>query len=500
MGIIFKQSFRNTIVIYFGFIIGAVNAIAFYPNILKEEYHGLVTFLLSASNLIMPLIAFGIHNTIVKFFSSYNTKEEKDRFLSSIIIFPLFIALPIGFFWDAFHEFIISRLSAKNDGKVEDYTLVIYIVAVSCAYFEVFYSWAKVHLKTVLGNILKEFYNRAVVFVLLIAVFFDFINKSEFIYALTGFYIVRTLIMMFYAFKTYLPKFNFKFPINTKEILKYSAYVFLAGSAGAVIIDIDKLMIPGKEAIKVASYYTVAVYIGSFIEAPGRALAQILQPLTSKSLNENNVNEVESLYKKSSINLLVISGMFFLLVNCSIGELFKMMPEGYAGGELVVLMISFAKMYTMSLGNNRDIINNSKFYRMILPIGFGMALSVYFLNKLFYYQMNFGTNGLALSTLISLLVFNTVKLWFVKAKFEMNPYTKETTKIFFIIIALFGLFYFWNFKTPEFFVGKLPIHHLVNIALKSILIAGIYLFIVLKLKISDQLNSLVLKLKSKIVK
>ncbi|WP_299714812.1 oligosaccharide flippase family protein [uncultured Tenacibaculum sp.] len=491
MGIIFKQSFRNTIVIYLGFAIGAINAIIFYPNILQDEYHGLITFLLSASNLFMPLIAFGIHNTIIKFFSSYQTQEDKDKFLSSVIVLPLLIALPIGFFWDGFHDFIISRLNAKNDNKVEDYTLVIYVIAVCCAYFEVFYSWAKVHLKTVLGNVLKEFYNRAVVFVLLLAVFWGFITKSEFIYTLMILYIVRTLIMMFYAFKVYFPKLSFRLPTNTKEILKYSAYIFLAGSAGAIIIDIDKLMIPGKEEIKKASYYAVAVYIGSFIEAPGRALGQILQPLTSKSLNENNEKEVSNLYQKSSLNLILISGLFFLLVNCSISQLFRIMPEGYSGGEMVVLMISLAKMFTMSLGNNRDIINNSKFYRMILPIGLGMAASVYLLNKLFYFSLDFGTEGLALSTLISLFVFNVIKLWFVKAKFNMNPYTEQTYKITAIILLFFGAFYFWDFSIPELNLGKIPVHILLNIILKSALILIAYLYVVYKLKISTQFNALI---------
>ena len=74
-------------------------------------------------------------------------------------------------------------------------------------------------------------------------------------------------------------------------------------------------MIPGKESLVKAAYYSVAVFIGSFIEAPSRAMLNILQPLTSKTLNENNHDEVASLYKKSSINLLLISGLFFVLIS-----------------------------------------------------------------------------------------------------------------------------------------------------------------------------------------
>ena len=110
MGIVLKQSFRNTIIIYTAFLIGGINTIFFYPEFLESKFYGLVVYLLSTSNIIMPFLAFGVHFTIVKFFSSYQTKEEKDKFLSSLIFLPLIIALPLGFFWDVMHELIMNRV------------------------------------------------------------------------------------------------------------------------------------------------------------------------------------------------------------------------------------------------------------------------------------------------------------------------------------------------------------------------------------------------------
>ena len=253
----------------------------------------------------------------------------------------------------------------------------------------------------------------------------------------------------------------------------------LAGSAGAILLDIDKVMIPDKETVEVAAYYAVAVFIGSVIEAPGRAMAQILQPITSKIINENNPTQIESLYKKSSINLLLISGLFFLLVNCGVHELFKLMPDkGYAGGELVVLMISGAKMFTMFLGNNGAIINNSVFYRITLPLNLGMAFSVYYLN-VWLFEI-YGTNGLALATLIVIFAFNIIKLLILKINLNITPITNKTFISFLMIAVLFFTFYFWNFQ----------FHPIVNIALKTLLITGIYLFAAIKLKISLDINKL----------
>ena len=171
----------------------------------------------------------------------------------------------------------------------------------------------------------------------------------------------------------------------------------------------------------------------------------------------------------------------------------KTMPnKNYAvGGGLVVLLISSAKLFMMSLGNNGAIIQNSKFYRITMPIGVGMAFMVYYLNIFFYNDTGMGTEGLALATLLTVLTFNAFKLWFVNNKLKMFPYTIKTLQMVFIIFGLFLVFYFWNFSIPEFSIMAFRIDPIVNIILKSILIIPVYLFVVVKFSISDQINNLV---------
>ena len=85
MGIVAKQSAKNIVVIAIAFAIGAINTLVFYPIFLSADQYGLVVFLLASSNLLMPLIGFGINQTIIKFFSSYDTAEEQRTFMSSVI-------------------------------------------------------------------------------------------------------------------------------------------------------------------------------------------------------------------------------------------------------------------------------------------------------------------------------------------------------------------------------------------------------------------------------
>ncbi len=219
MGIVLKQSFKNTIFIYLGFVIGGINTLFLYTRFLEDEYYGLVTFLLSTSNILMPLIALGVHHTIIKFYSSYFTKVEQDKFLTSVLFLPLLVAIPMGYVGNLFYEEISNYLSINNP-IIKNYTFVIYLIAFTCAYFEVFYAWARVQFHSVFGNVLKELWNRVVVMLLLFAVYFQWISKEDFIYYLTGFYFLRMFVMMSYAFYLYFPKFTFSRLENFSEIMR----------------------------------------------------------------------------------------------------------------------------------------------------------------------------------------------------------------------------------------------------------------------------------------
>ena len=74
MGIVFNQTFKNTVVTYIGFGIGAISTLFLYTNFLTDAYYGLVAYLLSAANIVMPILAFGVQNTLIKFYTSYKNE------------------------------------------------------------------------------------------------------------------------------------------------------------------------------------------------------------------------------------------------------------------------------------------------------------------------------------------------------------------------------------------------------------------------------------------
>lgn len=223
MGIIARQSIQNTLSTYAGFVVGAVNTLFLYTHFLTPEYYGLVGFLLSASVVLMPLMAFGIHNTLIKFYHSYEDETQRNRFLTWVLLLPLFVIIPLGFVGCWFQEAIIGFLSNENY-LAPRYIWYIYLVAGFMAYFEIFYSWVRVHMRSVFGNFMKEVFYRIAITIFLFGVYFEIMSVETFILSIVVVYALRMFIMLVYALKVYTPKFSFGFPNSYKNTTIFLTY------------------------------------------------------------------------------------------------------------------------------------------------------------------------------------------------------------------------------------------------------------------------------------
>ncbi len=480
MGIVKNQSFKNTITTYAGFGIGAINTLFLYTNFMSDTYYGLIAFILSTANIMMPLMAFGTQNTLIKFYSSYKTRNSINSFLTLMLFLPLLLIIPIGLIGHYSFDFISDLLSKKNP-IIKDYVWLIYVAAIAFAYFEVFYSWTKVQMQSVFGNFMKEVFHRVGVMILLFCLYFELLNIEQFIYSVVGVYVLRMMVMKLYAYYVRRPVFRFDRLPNVKSVLKYTSLIIIAGSIANIILEIDKFMIGEYITIENVAYYSVAIYIASVISVPARSMYQITNPITAKLLNENNVAGLKDLYQKSSLNLFIIGGLIFLLIVLNISELYKIIPEEFGGGLLIVFLIGIAKLFDDLMGNNNSILFNSNYYRIVLVLGVLLAISAIVLNMILIpkYQIY----GAAYATFLAVILYNISKLIYVKLKLNMLPFTKSTFKTLVLIVFMVVAFYFWEF----------PFHPIINIGLKSVLIAVIYVFVVYKYNFSEDITSILKK-------
>ena len=177
------------------------------------------------------------------------------------------------------------------------------------------------------------------------------------------------------------------------------------------------------------AYYRVAIFIAAVIDAPVRAMLQIVSPLVSEAINKNNSKELKSLLSKSGTNLLLVSGLFFVLINANINDLYDLIyflsgKEGFAVAIPVVLYISITKIITAATGCTNNIINNSKYFYFVPFLSIGSAIAVVFLNLHFIEKLGF--IGAAFATLIVITAFNIIKVLIVGMTFKITPFSRET--------------------------------------------------------------------------
>ena len=480
MGIISKQSIKNTLITYLGFGIGAVNTLFLYTNFLSDEYFGLVGVILSTAAILAPIMAFGVPNTMVKFFSSFNESERQQRFLSMMLLLPLLLIAPMAMLSYLSYDILATFLARKNE-IVYDYVWYIFLIGMAMAYFEVFYAWSKVHLKSVFGNFMKEVFVRTCVTIGLLLIYFEYLSVDDFLKLLVVVYLLRTIIMKLYAYSLATPKFTLKFPSNQSAIFSYSAFILLGGSVAVILLEIDRFMINQIIPIENVAYYTVSIFIATVIAVPSRAMHQITYPLTAELLNNGSLDDLHGLYRKSSLTLLIVAGFIFLLIILNLNDLYQMLPPTYRGGLLVVSFIGLAKVFDALLGNNNAILFNSEHYKALLIMGVLLAVLTIFLNL--WFIPRFGIDGAALASFSAIAIYNTIKLFYVKQKFKMHPFTRDTFKVLALLALVGALFYFLQFS----------FHPLINIVLKCALMSLMYVGILYRFKISEDLFGVLTK-------
>jgi O-antigen/teichoic acid export membrane protein len=475
MGIVVKQTSQNILIIGIAFAFGGLNTLVLYPAFLSAEAYGLVVFLLATSNLLMPLIGFGIHQTIIRYYSAYPTKEMQERFMSTMILIPLFVALLLGGICLIFYHTLVHSLAIENP-IISDYAWVILVVAIATAYFEVFYAWARVQLQSVIGNALKEIFPRLFLFFLLIAVYFLNLSFEQFIVVLVIGYYLRLFLMILLANHYYPIRIRLHFPSNMRSILIYSTTIVLAAFAGSLILDIDKFMIPQLQEIQQTAFYAVAIFAATLVEVPARAMTQILNPLVASAINDNNTSEVNHLYQKSALNLVIVSGWIFLLINLNSEALFSLLPDaGYQTATAVVLYISLAKLITMIFGCGSAIISNSSFYQITLVFSIAMALGVTALNLIWIPL--YGIDGAALATFVVIGASVVLKMIYLYFKINAHPFSWNLCKALLVVALLFVAFQMLQFNMSP----------ILQILLTSTLVSVLYVATVIQFKLSNDL-------------
>ncbi|MEA3476862.1 MAG: oligosaccharide flippase family protein, partial [Bacteroidota bacterium] len=227
----------------------------------------------------------------------------------------------------------------------------------------------------------------------------------------------------------------------------------------------------------------ISFFMTSIIEIPSRATLQITAPFISESLENNDIPRLKDLYRRYSSNQAIIGGLLLVMLWANINTIFKLMPNGdiYEAGKFVVLFIGLGKLIDVTTGINNLILIYSKYHRyqilFVLILGIITVAGNYLLIPIL------GISGAAIASLSSYFIINTAVILFLYRKLRIQPFTGKSLKIFLLI----GLSFLINFLLPtldSWFLDSLY---------RSLILLGIFVGFTYFYKLSEDLNSIVLK-------
>jgi O-antigen/teichoic acid export membrane protein len=144
----------------------------------------------------------------------------------------------------------------------------------------------------------------------------------------------------------------------------------------------------------------------------------------------------------------------------------------------IILILGLNVLINMGTGFNGEIITYSKFYKFnLIAIALLVILNIA-LNLVFILVFKLGIEAVAYASLISMVVFNLSKLWFIYMKFKLFPFDKSFLQLVIIFSSVLLICAF----LPNFN------NNFSNLVFKISICLLLNLFIIYKLKLVYSFN------------
>lgn len=486
MGIIQKQSIQSTIVIMFGFAIGAFNVIIFAPKVLTAEQLGLTRIIIDAGLTLATLCTLGCIPIIYKFFPFYKSylkpRNNDLPFVTLLICLAGFIIMcTIGYL----SKDVIVRKFSERSPLFVTYSYLVYPFAFFLLLFTWLESFSWSFKKTVLSNILKETVSRIVFTILLLFLGFAVINTEQFIQLFSLLYFLPALILFLILRKIsefkIVPKISSTTLRLKDKMFSFGLFVFGSQFLNLLSRTADTFILSSKSSrgLVDAAVFTIATYVITLMEVPQRSITSISVPVLAESWKNKDMGSISNIYKKSVSNLLVIGLLMFCILWLNIHNLGAYLGEEYSGIESLVLFMGIGKLIDLGTGANSQIIGTSSYWKVDFITNVIYTLIALPLNYILIDRL--GLMGAAYSMLISLSFFNAMRFGFLWIKFGLQPYSYKNLLAVIIAIVCAAIVYF----IPK------GLSIIVDTAVRSFSFLILFLPAIYFANVSEEINSLI---------
>jgi O-antigen/teichoic acid export membrane protein len=448
LGIVQRQSLRNTVISYIGLGIGFVNTTLVLPRLLAPEQLGLTSILVSLATMGALVSALGFTNTTLRYFPYFRNRESgHSGFLVLLLGLPLalfgvvaavlWLGRPLVLHWYA-HD---AALLGPHYGVMLGLALCILL-------YNLLEAYTKSLFHTSFSSFLTDVLQRLLIVGAAILYGAGYLTFDGFVLAYLGSYAaIAALLLSYLAVIGELHLRPTRAVLQVKpvgELVRFGSFALLGNISGTLLLTIDSLML-GSHSFADAGIYTIALNISTALAVPFRALYKTAYPLIAEYWKEGATDKMLDFYRRSTRLTTALGSYLALGIGLNLPFIYSLIhrPE-YTAGTVAVLLLLAGRLTDGITGVNGIIVVTSPRYRYDLLFNVGLSVGIIGLNALLIPRL--GLTGAALSNALALASINLLRTWFVWRSFGWQPFDRRI--IYILALASGAALVAWAIPAP----------------------------------------------------
>ncbi|MFO7616670.1 MAG: polysaccharide biosynthesis C-terminal domain-containing protein [Bacteroidales bacterium] len=488
MGIVEKQSIKGSFFSYVGVVVGFVTAGLLQPIIFTKAENGVLELITSWSLVFATLATLGLNNVTNRLFPWFRNPSNHHHGFYGLLFWVTIAGTIISLIVYLFlRPWIIADSEAQGSLLFIRYMDWIIPLTIFTAIYLVTDIYYAVLLNAVKGIFLREFLMRVFIlagFLVFTAGWCGF-GGAVILYAIAlsvpGILITVSLIRDGeFVIRPDRAHFNREM---TRSLVSVASYGLIIAFSNIMILYIDRIMVNSFLGLEATGLYGRVFIFGSLVSIPNRAVSKISAAVVAQLWKEDNHQEINRLYRDTSLHQLLFALLIFVGIWGNIGNIFHILPDSYEEGKWVIFWIGLANLFIMASGISGSVMTTSSHYRMLALFVILFGGLVILTNLLLIPAV--GITGAAIASAISTFAYALMRYLFLLIRYRMQPYTWRHAAALLVAVAA----YLPALLIPDLNNDAMPILTLLlDIGVRSLAIALVFVAITLIFKVSPDLN------------
>lgn len=183
---------------------------------------------------------------------------------------------------------------------------------------------------------------------------------------------------------------------------------------------------------------------------------------------------LQRVYQRSSLNMLIFASGIFILITLNYQEavITFNLKSSYLAGFNAFILLGLVRVIDMGTGVNAQIIGTSNYWKFELFSG--AILLALMLPLTYFLTIEYDILGPAIANLISITIYNIVRIAFLWKKFKLFPFSMQSVYTVLLAAACFAICHF----------PFINLHGFTGLIIRSIVFIILYSGSVIYLKLS----------------